>query len=81
MGCLQRTVVVLGGAILLLWLVGKFSGTSGDSADRSSVSDVESCVARGISYFSSIGAYPMLSDGRKATDTARERCNRTTTAF
>jgi hypothetical protein len=47
--------------------------------------DVEKCVARGIAYFKEIGSYPMLhthpNKGRRAEVVARERCNRTTTAF
>jgi hypothetical protein len=46
---------------------------------------VESCVGRGVAYFKEIGSYPTLSSapnvGRSAEDVARERCNRTTTAF
>jgi hypothetical protein len=46
---------------------------------------VEDCVLRGVSYFKEIGSYPTLSSapnkGRKAEVVARERCNRTTTAF
>tara|TARA_R110001599_G_C12251310_1_gene659660 strand:+ start:418 stop:765 length:348 start_codon:yes stop_codon:yes gene_type:complete len=46
---------------------------------------IEACVKRGIEYFKEIGSYPTLSSapnkGRKAEDVARERCERTTTAF
>lgn len=46
---------------------------------------VDACVERGVSYFKEIGSYPTLSSapnaGRKAEVVARERCNRTTTAF
>lgn len=46
---------------------------------------VEACVEKGIAYFKEIGSYPTLSSaperGRRAEDVARERCNRTTTAF
>jgi len=47
--------------------------------------DVEACVRRGVAYFKEIGSYPTLlappNKGKKAEDVARERCNRTTTAF
>lgn len=46
---------------------------------------VEACVSRGIAYFKEIGSYPTISSapnaGRSADEVARERCNRTTTAF
>ena len=46
---------------------------------------VEECVANGVAYFKVIGSYPTLSSapdtGRRAEDVARERCNRTITAF
>ncbi|MBK1633916.1 hypothetical protein CKO31_24930 [Thiohalocapsa halophila] len=46
---------------------------------------VEACVSRGVSYFKQVGSYPTLKSspniGREAEDVARERCNRTTTAF
>lgn len=42
---------------------------------------VNACVGRGIEYFSSIGSWPMLRDGRDAEQVARDRCWRTTTAF
>ena len=47
--------------------------------------EVESCVNRGIAYFKEIGSYPYLTSnlfkGKSAEAEARERCNRTTTAF
>jgi hypothetical protein len=47
--------------------------------------EVEECVANGVAYFKEIGSYPTLTSppnqGRRAEDVARERCNRTTTAF
>ena len=47
--------------------------------------EVNACVERGVAYFKEIGSYPTLSSapnkGRAAEDVARERCNRTTTAF
>ncbi len=46
---------------------------------------VEACVERGVSYFKEVGSYPTLKSapnaGRSAEEVARERCNRTTTAF
>lgn len=46
---------------------------------------VEACVGRGVSYFKEMGSYPTLKSapnaGRSAEEVARERCNRTTTAF
>ena len=46
---------------------------------------VEACVARGGAYFKEIGSDPTLQSapnaGRAAEDVARERCNKTTTAF
>lgn len=45
----------------------------------------EACAARGVAYFKEIGSYPRLesppNEGRTAEDVARERCNRTTSAF
>jgi hypothetical protein len=54
--------------------------------DLSSISmSVNACVNRGIAYFKEIGSYPTLGSapnaGRSAEDVARERCNRTSTAF
>lgn len=47
--------------------------------------EVNACVERGVEYFKDIGSYPTLSSapnkGRDAEEVARERCNRTTTAF
>lgn len=47
--------------------------------------EVEACVGRGVAYFKEMGSYPKLksapNSGRSAEDVARERCNRTTTAF
>ena len=56
-----------------------------DSGSSNGTSQVDRCVARGVDYFKEIGSYPTLSsapnEGRRAEDVARERCNRTTTAF
>ena len=47
--------------------------------------EVEACVQRGVAYFKEIGSYPTLTSapdaGRRVEDVARERCNRTTSAF
>lgn len=47
--------------------------------------DIEACVGRGIAYFKEIDAYPTLKSapnaGRSADEVARERCQRTVTAF
>lgn len=42
---------------------------------------LEACEQRGIAYFSEIGSFPYLSDGRKAVEVAKDRCGRTFTAF
>ncbi|MFW5440564.1 MAG: hypothetical protein ACKE5M_07745 [Methylophilaceae bacterium] len=66
-------------SVLILFTVG-LSGCGGDNSAA-----IESCVSRGVSYFKEIGSYPTLSStpnaGRSAEAVARERCNRTTTAF
>ena len=43
--------------------------------------EVKACIERGVAYFKEIGSFPTLSDGRSAIKVARERCQRTTTAF
>ncbi|WP_412473565.1 hypothetical protein [Halobacteriovorax sp. YZS-1-1] len=43
--------------------------------------EVFSCTSRGIDYFKSIGSYPTLGNGKDAYSVAKERCQRTTTAF
>ena len=47
--------------------------------------EIAACVERGVTYFKETGSYPTLSSapntGRRAEDVARERCNRTITAF
>lgn len=42
---------------------------------------ISECVDRGIVYFNEIGSYPRLSDGRSASSVARERCERSSSAF
>ena len=53
--------------------------------DGRSNAEVDACVKRGVAYFKEMGSYPTLKSapnvGRIAEDVARERCNRTTTAF
>ena len=74
---MNRRSSVYGAALLTSLLAG--CGRSGPDPA------VEACVVRGIAYFKEIGSYPNLSSppdtGRLADDVARERCNRTTTAF
>ena len=69
---------MLPGAAVLLVLFGCGDG-------QISSNKVEECVTRGIAYFREIGSYPTLTSppnvGRRADEVARERCNRTTTAF
>lgn len=59
------------------------AGCSGGSSNGNA--HVEACIRRGVAYFKEIGSYPTLSSapnsGRSAEEVARERCNRTTTAF
>lgn len=44
--------------------------------------EIDACISRGVAYFKEVGAYPTLTTtGENAEDVARERCNRTTTAF
>lgn len=68
----------IAGPFLAVTLVG--CGGAGSSNQQ-----VEECITRGVAYFKEVGSYPTLSSapnkGRKAEDVARERCNRTTTAF
>lgn len=69
----MKRVFVVAAVMLLL------AGCSGKAEE------VNACVERGVEYFKEIGSYPTLSSdpnkGRKAEDVARERCDRTTTAF
>lgn len=44
--------------------------------------EIDACISRGIAYFKEVGAYPTLTTtGENAEAVAKERCNRTTTAF
>lgn len=65
-------------ALALWWL---FAPSGRGSNPASANVEVEQCINRGIAYFKEIEAYPKLSTGRLADEVARERCNRTTTAF
>lgn len=56
-----------------------FCGNSEKKQEREQ--EYGDCVRRGVKYFSSIGSYPLLSDGRHADDVARDRCSRTLEAF
>lgn len=70
--------------ILFLFFLSK-CGSNERSNGLSRDGQVEACVARGLAYFRDVGSYPTLKSapnaGRSAIDVARERCNRTTTAF
>lgn len=76
----MKTVILsVAFAVVALLSIGCGSGSSNGNAQ------VEACVSRGIAYFKEIGSYPTLSSapntGRSADEVARERCNRSTTAF
>jgi hypothetical protein len=43
--------------------------------------DLDRCITRGVDHFKTVGSYPTISDGRYASNVARQRCQRTTTAF
>ena len=73
-------MTILLGSILAMF-VSECSFVSASSARAEEKVSVEECVRRGEAYFREIGSYPTLSDGRSAQTVARERCNRTTTAF
>ncbi len=58
------------------------SSSSGEPSYTASSADIEACISRGIAYFKEVGAYPTLTTtGENAETVAKERCNRTTTAF
>lgn len=53
-------------------------------ATTSTHSDYDSCVRKGIAYFSDLGWYPILPEpraGQRAIDLITQRCNVTTTAY
>ena len=80
-GCLKSGCL----GILVLFLLAGLAGMLGKKDDEPSSSvqtaEITACIARGRAYFTEIGSYPFLSDGRSADKVASERCNRTTTAF
>lgn len=53
--------------------------------DGRTTAAVDACVERGVAYYKEIGSYPTLksppSAGRLAVDVAKEKCERTLTAF
>lgn len=75
----DQQLVILGSCILVVVSCGEPTSPS------TAISAFEACVIRGTAYFKEIGSYPTLSaapnQGRLAEDVAKERCNRTTTAF
>lgn len=55
---------------------------SGSKEGNTQNDEIEACISRGIAYFKEVGAYPILTTtGENAEVVAKERCNRTTTAF
>ena len=60
-------------------------GIVGCNEESIAQSKINECYDRGVAYFTEIGSYPTLKSepnvGRDAVEIARERCNRTTTAF
>lgn len=80
-----------GTAIILATVVAiplvMFMGSPGPVVHRPSAPKptVTACVEKGIAYFKEMGSYPTLqaapNKGRNAEDVARERCQRTPTAF
>jgi uncharacterized paraquat-inducible protein A len=85
-GAHLRTRRGCGFYLLLFIIIGAFMGIIENFRGPPVISvhnkaATESCVRRGVVYFTEIGSYPKLSDGRNADAVARERCKRTTTAF
>lgn len=68
---------------LILFVVFVIKSIIGDSKGRNTQNnEIEACVSRGIAYFKEVGAYPTLTTtGENAEAVAKERCNRTITAF
>ena len=60
-------------------------GIVGCNEESIAQSEINDCYDRGVAYFKEIDSYPTLHSepnvGRYAVEIARERCNRTTTAF
>ena len=69
---------------LWVWIFSQF-GNNGLESSHNKISEydsVDACISRGIAYFKEVGAYPILTTtGENAEQVAKERCNRTTTAF
>lgn len=65
--------------IIAISMTISFCGNSENKQDKEQ--EYGDCVRRGIKYFSDVGSYPLLSDGRHADEVARERCSRTRNAF
>ena len=60
--------------VLLLALLGA-------REQKPKIADVFACHAKGIRYYSEIGSYPSLSDGRSAKMVIDEKCARSVSAF
>ena len=66
----------------IVLIVASFGVISCSGGNTASNAEIEACISRGIAYFKEVDAYPTLTTtGENAEDVARERCNRTTTAF
>lgn len=82
----MRVLVAIAAVVSLSGCGGEAVSTRDlDVEESSGASAVDECTARGVAYFKEIGSYPVLHSepnaGRAAEDVARERCERTTTAF
>lgn len=68
---------------LILFVVFVVKSIIGGSTGRNTQNnEVDACISRGIAYFKEVGSYPTLTTtGENAEAVAKERCNRTTTAF
>ena len=75
----------MGKARLIVAVAAVFAVASLGGCGRRNADEVEACVDRGIAYFKETGSYPTLKSapnkGRSVVEVARERCERTTTAF
>lgn len=75
-------VAVLGVAILAtLVMANRERAADRRAAEPTRTDQYNACVDRGIAYFESIKSYPVMSDGRRALDVARKRCDLIPTAF
>lgn len=81
----MRGIVALSFTLALFGCAASPQAPTASSTTPSESSAVQACINRGVAYFKEIGSYPTLGSapnaGRRAEDVARERCNRTTTAF